>query len=236
MFLPFENRPNQNAIIKNTKLISKSNLVNAYYHRLPEPLQTEMLYKKNEIDNLYVSAKIQKEVFIKFFNWPQKKIKRISSLRYNNIKLRKNIIYLPYEINDIEFYLKNLEFLNKNDLPLTKKFSVSVHPLKLKSKDHLILRDIIKKFINRSSVKNNSNISIILGETGSVASECLETHGAVYHITNYNFNIFSSYIWKNIKIIKIKDGIYLYKKKSSLKMVDIGVKKAVRNFSLLFKH
>ena len=104
-----------------------------------------------------------------------KKIKRISSLRYNNIKLRKNIIYLPYEINDIEFYLKNLEFLNKNDLPLTKKFSVSVHPLKLKSKDHLILRDIIKKFINRSSVKNNSNISIILGETGSVASECLET-------------------------------------------------------------
>ena len=67
MFLPFENRPNQNAIIKNTKLISKSNLVNAYYHRLPEPLQTEMLYKKNEIDNLYVSAKIQKRGFHKIF-------------------------------------------------------------------------------------------------------------------------------------------------------------------------
>ena len=31
------------------KLISKSNLVNAYYHRLPEPLQTEMLYKKMKL-------------------------------------------------------------------------------------------------------------------------------------------------------------------------------------------
>ena len=67
MFLPFENRPNQNAIIKNTKLISKSNLADTILSRLPEPLQTEMLYKKNEIDNLYVSAKI-KEVFKNFFN------------------------------------------------------------------------------------------------------------------------------------------------------------------------
>ena len=35
-----------------------------------------------------------------------------------------------------KFYLKNLEFLNKNDLPLKKK-SQNVHPLKLKSKDLL---------------------------------------------------------------------------------------------------
>ena len=61
-----------------------------------------MLYKKNEIDNLYVSAKIQKEVFIRYFNWPKNKIK-ISSLRYNNIKIRKNIIYLPYEIKILNF-------------------------------------------------------------------------------------------------------------------------------------
>ena len=67
LFLPFENRPNQNAIIEKTKLISNSNLVNAYYHRLPEPLQTEMIYKKNKINNLYVSSKVQKKNLFKIF-------------------------------------------------------------------------------------------------------------------------------------------------------------------------
>ena len=66
--------------------------------------------------------------------------------------------------------------------------------------------------------------SIILGETGSVASECLETYGQVYHITRENFNVFSSTIWKNVDTTKIKDGIYLYRKKSSTNMVNIANK------------
>ena len=235
LFLPFENRPNQNAVIEKTKYISSSNLINAYYHRLPEPLQTEMLYKKNKIDNLYVSAKMQKDVFVKFFNWPKNKIKIINSLRYKDIRLRKNTIYLPYEINDEDFYLSRLKYLNKNILQLTRKFSISIHPLKYKSDIHSKLKNKIQKLINKKNLNKKDNISIILGETGSVAAECLETYGSVYHITNESFNIFSSDIWRDIKIIKIKEGIYLYKKKVDAKLVNTSNRKnpfkyLLRNF------
>ena len=226
LFLPFENRPNQNAIIEKTKLISSSNLVNAYYHRLPEPLQTEMIYKKNKINNLYVSSKVQKKIFLKYFNWPKNKLKVIESLRYKNLKLRKNIIYLPYEIDNIDFYLSNLKYLSKYNLEISKNFSISIHPLKQKSFKHLEFKKLFKKLKFQKNSKKDNRISIILGEAGSVASECLETYGKVYHITNQSYNIFSSNIWNNLQTTKIKEGIYLYKKKSAFTMLNIGSKKS----------
>ena len=230
LLIPFENRPNQNAIIRKSKLISSQNLIYAFYHRLPEPLQTEMLYKKNKLDILFVNSKIQKEVFIRYFNWPKNKIKIINSFRYNNLRLRKNIIYLPYEIENIEFYLSSLNYLDQNYLKFSKKFSVSVHPLNYKNKIHIELKNIIKKKINKSNLNNRNYTSIILGEAGSVASECLETYGQVYHITKENFNVFSPGIWRNVSTTKIRDGIYLYRKKSLINMVDIGRKNSFKNF------
>ncbi len=237
LFIPFENRPNQNAIIKKSKLISKKNLIYAFYHRLPEPLQTEMLYKNNKIDGLFVNSKIQKEVFTKYFKWPKNKLKTINSFRYNNIKLRKNVIYLPYEIDDIKFYFTSLDYLNQNHIKLSKQFSVSVHPLKYKNEIHIKLKKMIQKKINKLNLYNKNYISIILGEAGSVASECLETYGQVYHITRENFNIFSSNIWRNVVTTKLRDGIYLYRKKGSINMVNTNTKKNsfknfLKNFSI----
>ena len=40
---------------------------------MPEPLQTEMFYKSNKIDYLWVDSYIQKIVFNKFYGWPKKK-------------------------------------------------------------------------------------------------------------------------------------------------------------------
>ena len=189
-----------------------------------------MLYKKNKLDILFVNSKIQKEVFIKYFNWPKNKIKTINSFRYNNIKLRKNIIYLPYEIENSEFYLSSLNYLDENYVKFSKKFSVSVHPLNYKNKIHIKLKNIIQKKINKLNPDNRNYISIILGEAGSVAAECLETYGQVYHITKENFNIFSSDIWQNVTTTKIRDGIYLYRKKGLINMVDIGKKNSFKNF------
>ena len=196
-----------------------------------------MLYKKNDIDKLFVNSKIQKDVFIRYFDWPKSKIKTINSFRYNRIKFRKNIIYLPYEVDDIKFYLDNLQYLNKNHIRLSNQFSISIHPLKYKSKIHINFKKIIKKKFNiQKSIKKNLS-SIILGETGSVASECLETCGQVYHITRENFNVFSPTIWKNVNTTKIKDGVYLYSKKKSINMVNIADKKnsfknILKNFSV----
>ena len=214
LYLPFENRPHQNLIINTVKKLSKNNKVYGYYHRMPEPLQTEMFYKSNKIDYLWVDSLIQKIVFNKFYGWPKKKINVIKSLRHNNLKLRKNIIFLPYQINNINFFLTKLDYLNKNYNILNNKFKISIHPLMKKSKKNKTMKDLIaKKLINNQNSSDNY-ISVILGEPGSVAFECLDTYGKVIHITTSKYDIFSSKIWNNIKVKLISENIYLYEKKS----------------------
>ena len=225
LYLPYENRPHQNAIIKSTKKISKKNKTIGYFHRMPEPLQTEMFYKINELDTLLVNSEIQKNVFTKYFSWPKTKLKVVESFRYKNIKLRKKIIYLPFEIKNKNFFLTKLKYINDNFIHLDKNFKISIHPLNSKSNEHISLKNKIRKKIYKIEKNNLSNISIILGEPGSVASQCLHTYGKVIHITSSKYDIFSSYIWKNVKVQCITSGIYLYEKSSNKKLININKKK-----------
>ena len=225
LYLPYENRPHQNAIIKIAKKISKKNKTIGYYHRMPEPLQTEMFYKINELDTLLINSEIQKNVFTKFFSWPKTKLKVVESFRYKNIKLRRKIIYLPYEVKNKDFFLTKLQYINDNFVHLDKNFKISVHPLNAKSNEHILLKNKIERKIYKIKKNNLSNISIILGEPGSVASQCLHTYGKVIHITSSKYDVFSSYIWKNVKVQCIANGIYLYKKNSNKKLMNINKKK-----------
>lgn len=225
LYLPYENRPHQNLIIKIVKKISKKNKTFGYFHRLPEPLQTEMFYKIKELDYLLINSQIQKNIFKKFFMWPEFKLKIIKSFRHHNIKLRKNIIYLPFEIKNTNFYLRKLNYINNNFIFLNKNFNISLHPLKSKNNEHISLKKKINKMIDKNKFKNINNISIILGAPGSVASECLQTFGKVLHITSSKFDIFSSAIWENIKVKKITNDIYLYERKSTANFINTDKKK-----------
>ena len=148
LYLPYENRPHQNSVISIVKKISRKNNVYGYYHRMPEPLQTEMFFKSKNLDYLFVNSKIQKKIFNKFFSWPIKKLKVIKTLRHNNIKLRKNIIYLPYQIKNSNFYLSKLEYLNNKFVIFHQSFQISIHPLMKKSKKHKNLEKKIKEKFN----------------------------------------------------------------------------------------
>jgi hypothetical protein len=212
LYLPYENRPHQNAIINVTKKISRNNKVYGYYHRMPEPLQNEMVYKSKDLDKLFVCSKIQRDVFKKYFYWPKNKIKIIPSIRYNKLKTRMDHIFIPYEIKDIDFYLSNLKFLLIKEKMSTKNISVSIHPLKKKHRDHISFKKKILELLKKKKTLNNNkkNYPIILGEPGGVAAECLETVGQAFHITNSAFDIFSKKIWKNVKVLKQSDYIYKY--------------------------
>ena len=230
LYLPYENRPHQNAIIKVAKKISKKNKVYGYYHRMPEPFQGEMIYKVKDLDKLYVCSQIQKEVFYKYLYWPKKKISTIFSIRYFKLKKRKNCIFVPFEIKNGEFYLKKLKSFLQSTKIYTNKIKVSIHPLKKKDKDHLnfkrkiyeVLREVKHQELKN---KKQKNYSIILGEPGGVASECLQATGQVYHISDSDFDIFSEKIWKTIKVIKISDYLYKYIKLKKNNFLNINGKK-----------
>ena len=230
LFMPFENRPHQNSIIRCTKRISKKNKIYGYYHRMPEPFQSEMIFKGTEIDKLYVCSDLQKKIFNKYYNWPKKKVKVINSIRYPRLKKRNKTIFLPFEIKNIDFLIRNLtKFLSKKNFSL-KDIKISLHPLKKKSKKHQLLRTKIKTILNnlknkRHKKKESFIYPIILGEPGGVAAECLQSSGKVYHITDSFFDIFSHKIWKGIQVKKIIDDVYEYTKEKKVQLVKLNGKK-----------
>jgi hypothetical protein len=211
LYIPYENRPHQNQIIRATKKISKKNKIYCYYQRAPEPLQLEMIYKEKNIDKLYVCSKIQKNIFIKYFSWPEKKIEIINSLKHLKFLNRSSHIFLPYNIENSKFFLERLEKLQHLKKRSFNNYKISIHPLNEKSKEHLHLKKMIKINLTKNKNKPN-NVPIILGAPGGTASEMLDTVGKVYHICDNYLDIFSQKIWKNVKVTKISDSIYEYKK------------------------
>ena len=239
LYLPYESRPHQNAIIKIAKKISKKNKIYGYYHRMPEPFQGEMIYKVKDLDRLFVCSQIQKEVFHKYFHWPKSKISTIFSIRYPRLKKRKNYIFIPFEIKNREFYLKKLKSLLQSEKIFTNNIQVSIHPLKKKDKNHLNFKKKIYEVLKQNKHQNlkkkkRENYPIILGEPGGVASECLQTTEQAYHISNSVFDIFSEKIWKNIKVIKLSDYLYKYIKLKKHNFLNINGKK--NNFKQLLSY
>jgi hypothetical protein len=223
LYLPYESRPHQNAVINAAKKISTKNKIFGFYHRMPEPIQTEMIYKKSELDKLYVSSEVQKKIFCKYYDWPKKKIYIINSLRYKEIPFRKNFIFLPFEFKNKEFLLRNIKLLISLKKMKINNFKFSIHPLKKESKIHIDFINEIKKIIKSKNLMFNSNLDapIVLGEPGGTAAELLQTIGKVYHITDHNFDIFSHKIWQNIKLTKLSPNILDYRKVNKQKFINL---------------
>lgn len=224
LYMPYENRPHQNSIINTTRVISKTNRIFCYFHRSPEPLQIEMIYKSKSITKLYVCSNLQKKILNKYLSWPKKKIYVINSLRYLKFKKRKNFIFIPYKINKKNYLIDRLVYLLSKKNASLKKFKVSLHYLNKKSMVHLDFKNQIENIIN-----NNKNLDtptldapVILGEPGGVASEMLDTIGKVYHICENPLDIFSTKIWNSIKVIKLSESIYIYSKTQNKKLVNVN--------------
>ena len=63
---------------------------------MPEPFQSEMIYKLKDLDKLYVCSEPQKKVFNKFFSWPLKKLKVIDSIRYSKLTKKEKIHFFTF--------------------------------------------------------------------------------------------------------------------------------------------
>ena len=238
LYMPYESRPHQNAIIKTSKKISYKNKIFGYYHRMPEPFQSEMIYKIKDIEKLYVCSTPQKKVFVKYYSWPSKKLKIINSIRYSKLIKKRKFIFLPFEIKNTKKLFRDLEKLLEFKQANINGFKISIHPLKKKNENHINFKRLIRNKILLKYKKNGKKLKkldapIIIGEPGSVATEMLESIGKVYHISNSYLDIFSEKIWPNIRVIKISNSIYEYFKKGKVKLLNTNGKK--NNFKNLLK-
>ena len=239
LYVPYENRPFQNAVINSTKKMSNRNKTIAYLHNLPWPFQVDMIHKNKNIDTLYVGSNLQKQQLTNYYGWSKNKIKITSSLRYSKLSSRKSTIFLPYEIDNKEIYINNLLLLFKIKKFSNNNLKISIHPLKRKDQNHINFKEILKKSIAKVKDIKKFKIkifnSILIGAPGGAAAECLQTTGKVFHITINEFDVFSGKIWKNIKIKKFSQYMYEYTLIKKMNFIELTNKKNILKEKILQK-
>ena len=82
IIMNYESIPFQNKILNYVYEYNNKITTYGYLHCAPWPLQTDLIYRYQKINNLLVSSHDQKEILIKELGWNNKKIKVIPSLRF----------------------------------------------------------------------------------------------------------------------------------------------------------
>ena len=226
VLLNYEGIPFQNNLINYLSQIKKNTKFLCYLHCAAWPIQTELLYKQDKIDSLFVSGIDQKNVLTKYYSWPSKKVKVIPSLRFK--KTKKNsfggFLFVPFEIFNKDIFLnkvkKFLELVPKRSL---SNLTVRVHPLNKKSKVHQEvsekLKNLLKLYSLKFKKKTKKKNSMIFGNATGVCIQSIEEGNKVFHIPDdIEVDLFSNKIWKNIFISQKAKNIFTYeiKKKNQI--------------------
>ena len=222
ILLPYEQQPFQQYLIQNTKKIDKKIKVIGYIHSALSSFPIDYIFRDIVPDKVLVHGEGQIKILRKNLFWPKKKLKLISSQRYklnNHEKLKKNFIYLPYQLTEKKKLLYIFDkFLEKERDFTFSQVGIKSHPKTKNLKNNLVFVDQLKKILKKnkkkfSSKKNKMNINFCFG-TSSVILELLESKKKVIQITsNPLYDIFNSFIWNHISIKKINDNIFLYRLK-----------------------
>ena len=133
-----------------------------------------------------------------------------------NKKVFRGSIFIPFSLNKYNNYLKSFEnFLQNTPNKFLNSLKVRVHPLNKLSIVHQNfskeINNLIKKYKKKFS-KNNKNLCIFFGSATGVCVQALEEGNEIIHFPlNNTLDVFSSKIWKNLRVNEIKEGIFKYK-------------------------
>jgi len=234
IIFPYECQTFQSSLIH---LIRKSNekIITIGYNHSSHPFPMYNLYHSNSPDLLYVQSEASKKFFSKYFKWPQKKVKQISSLLVKKTaKEYAKKIFLPYGFSDANVVVKNFElFVNSYLQEKIKPMKIKTHPATINSKRHLELKKRIEHIIkinkNKFSENSNKSTSIHIGEVSTVI-EALEAGVTAIHIVcDPIFELYSPKFWPSIKVRQLSDKIFEYSLKEFGKCLTFEKKKFLHN-------
>ena len=138
VLIVYEGQPFQKEIINFFKNKNKKIIIEGYDHSAPPPLPINLIYDENSPDNLLITGEAQKNFYKDYLNWPEKKLKIIKSLRFNNNEMEfyKNKFFLPYELRDKNIVFNAIKFLVSKNINL-KNIEIKIHPLQKNSKKNI---------------------------------------------------------------------------------------------------
>ncbi len=229
---PYEGQPFQNYVNYKLKKANKKIKTIGYVHAT-QGLPIHLYRRDGAPELLYVHGNDQKYQLTKFFGWQKKSVKNIPSLkiRKKNKQKYQNHIFLPFFIEDKNFYLENFEFLIKTlKKKLPNNLKIKIHPHRIKDKKHIKFKNslslILKRFNLNRKIKHCG--PIIIGPA-SIILEALENNLDVYQIhKNILLDGYSNYYWPNIKVRSIKKNVIsFYKIKKINSCINIDAKKNI---------
>ncbi len=220
LIMPYEGQIFQKKIFIEQKKRNKNLKTYGFDHSAPHSISTQLYYTYGSPDKLLVSGSSTKKCYSKFYNWPSKKILLTYPIRYKKFTKKNflNKIFLPYDITNFDLILENIDSFLKNKKNKTlNKLNIRIHPEKINDENHILLKDKIKKIINKHnkkfSKKAKDAITVAVGFTTTplVASEFKLS---VLHICpNPDFDAYLNYFWRNLVVKRINKFSYLYRSK-----------------------
>lgn len=185
---PYEAQPFQHAINKELRQLGVFTI--GYLHSVLPPLPTDLIYREDAPELLYVHGKGQMEIMHRLLNWDMALLRFTPSLRYKK-KLAVSFsgwIFLPYNFADSKKILNALDFYFSNLPPGTlPALTTRCHPAKMQSVKHIKLMDGIADLISKHKAlfdhHSTKQVSIFIGATAAII-EALEREVEVIHITD----------------------------------------------------
>ena len=190
-----------------------------YLHCAPWPLQLDLIYKNQLLDNLIVSGDEQKKVLKKYFGWSKKNVNFIPSLRFKKKKTKEfsGFLFVPYNLDNNHDYLERLETYLAENQKRSLNFKVRIHPLNSKNKKHLDFKKKCEMLLKKYSFKKSggpNNQSLFFGSATGVCVQALEEGTIITHFPNDEYlDVFSTSVWSNFDIKEIGKKTYMYKLK-----------------------
>lgn len=233
VFIIYEGQPYQKNIIHYLKKKNKFLNVTGYDHSAPPALPLNLIFDGCSPDKLLITGKEQGIFYRKYLNWPRRRLKIIPSFRFRKEKkiFFKKRIFLPFELDNKNVFLKNFQILSDlNIIGDMKNFEVKIHPLGLKNKEHIEFSEKIKKIIEKKqNLKKDKfhNSTVFFGQTTAILV-ALELNFKCYHVCSYPiFDCYSSELWSAIKVKKLSNNLFMYKlrKKNSFLKKGLNIEK-----------
>ena len=230
LHVPLESQPFQNTLIH---LARKKKILTIGYDHTCNPFPFYNNYSKISPDKLMVHSNCSLKFYTKILNWPNKKVKKIPSVRFNKRKksFYSNKLFLPIMINNFNKILSRLEILFRDHSKSfdTSKLKICLHPAtknlkKFKHFENKII-ELQKKYSKKVTNNRTALFSIHVGNTSTII-ESLE-HGleAIHVISSDFFDFLSPNLWYSVNNVKLENHIYRYKLKSFGHCVSFNYKK-----------
>lgn len=213
---PYEAQPFQHAINRELRQLGVRTV--GYLHSVLPPLPTDLIYREDAPELLYVHGKGQMEIMHRLLNWDMALLRFTPSLRYKK-KLTISFsgwIFLPYNFADPQKILNALDFYFSNLTPGTLPvLTTRCHPAKMQSVKHIKLMDRIADLISKHKTlfgqHSTRQVSIFIGATAAII-EAMERDVEVIHITDAPLmESHQQAIWNGLDVQSTHANVFEYR-------------------------